>query len=148
VIGAIKRDDKVGEAGFQPAPGGNRAPGPAASAFTLIELLVVIGIIAILAALLLPALSSAKENGQSAQCKSNQRQLLIATFNYAADNKFFSWTFTLTATPGTLDQNWQVYLQPYGINQPLLLCPVRTVKGGNVLTLDEYWSWAPDGEVI
>ncbi len=148
VLDLMKNDDEDWDTGIRPIWRGIPLAGTDNLAFTLIELLLVIAIIAILAALLLPTLSRAKENAQSAQCKSNQRQLLIATFNYATDSKFFPWTFTLTATPGTADQNWQAYLLPYGITQPLLLCPVRPVKGGNVLTLDGYWSWASDGEVI
>ena len=55
-------------------------------AFTLIELLVTIGIIAILAALLLPAMAKSKEHGKSAACLSNLRQLGVALQLYTQDH--------------------------------------------------------------
>ena len=74
------------------APGARSAAKPACedgapSGFTLIELLVVIAVISILAALLLPALAGAKEQGRMVACINNHRQIGICSTLYADDNR-------------------------------------------------------------
>lgn len=90
--------------------------------FTLIELLVVISIIAILAAMLLPALKSARDSSKRAACASNLHQIGFAQELYCSDNS--EWITPNRYDPGAGTYFWPNLLLPY-LSQKLVTYDVQ-----------------------
>ena len=86
--------------------------------FTLIELLVVIAIIAILAAILFPVFSKAREKARQSTCTSNQKQIALATMMYVQENE---------ETMPTASDFWSVV----GVGGKVLICPTAGKKIAN-----------------
>ncbi len=118
--------------------------------FTLIELLVVVAIIAVLAAMLLPALQGARESGKAAVCVSNLKQLYVACAAYAADYNgrvpfrewYWQWMGSQYLGSG---QNYPGALN--GVRYPILQCPGEkgaVINGGPTSPVKMFDNpWAP-----
>ncbi len=97
----------------------SRKPG-----FTLIELLVVIAIIALLAAILFPVFSRARENARRSSCLSNEKQLVLSALQYAQDH---DERLVLVGVNGSPVSYWFQRLEPYMKNNQILFCPSDTI---------------------
>src|SRR4051794_12987952 len=135
----MKAEEQAAQRGHRPLPGLEFSTVQRVRGFTLIELLVVIAIIAILAAMLLPALATAKEKGRRSKCISNLRQIGTALMIYGGDNQdalipsdapmgHDIWFFSSPVNLGHLVE--QKYLPQPPNNNHVFYCPSMEAHGG------------------
>lgn len=107
--------------------------------FTLIELLVVISIIALLMAIMMPALSKVRQIAKATVCSTQLKQIGVASLVYGEDNegRVVSATFNPSSSPAEF---WYNILRPYinlsgdreGEQAPVFICPADKTSGGLV----------------
>jgi prepilin-type N-terminal cleavage/methylation domain-containing protein/prepilin-type processing-associated H-X9-DG protein len=109
------------------------------SAFTLIELLVVIGIIAVLVALLIPVVKTAREQAKNVNCASNLRQVGLSMMNYAAANDGALPSTPIPAGVWMWDVSVPVsrMLVAYGASEDVFFCPLVWDRQAR----DELWNF-------
>jgi prepilin-type N-terminal cleavage/methylation domain-containing protein/prepilin-type processing-associated H-X9-DG protein len=124
--------------------------------FTLVELLVVIGIIAVLIAILLPALGKAQKQARTIQCMSNLRQIGLSFIQYVNEHKGRNPSYFSQANPTSMDFAWPGLIKPYlptvdymnngnvgNVNKNVLFCPeARNLNtGANISGWGNQWGY-------
>ena len=121
-------------------------------AFTLVEVLIVLFVIGVLAALLFPVFSKARENARRSSCQSNLKQIGLGFMQYARD---YDETFPLAyadsdgsgSYSSAFDAGWADNLQPYLKSTRLFQCPSETSAYAPPLRATDYWYSAPASQI-